>query len=58
MLVEEFTVKLAAWVVPKFTAVTPVKLVPAIVTDVPPADEPVAGPIPVIVGAEADALMV
>ena len=58
MLVEEFTVYLAAWVVPKFTAVTLLKLVPTIVTEVPPDDEPVAGPMPVTVGAAAVAEMV
>jgi hypothetical protein len=56
--VAEFTVKLAAWVVPKFTAVTPVKLVPTIVTEVPPVDAPVVGPMAVIVGVAAVAEMV
>ena len=51
MLVFEVTVKLEAAVVPKLTAVAPLKLVPLIVTDVPPAVEPELGEIPVIVGA-------
>ena len=40
MDVAEFTVKLVAAVVPNFTAVAPVKLVPVMVTDVCPADGP------------------
>jgi hypothetical protein len=43
----EFTVKDAAAVDPKFTAVAPVKLLPVMVTTVPPVDGPVAGLIPV-----------
>jgi hypothetical protein len=42
-----------AAVVPNFTAVAPVKLVPVIVTVVPPAVEPLVGLIPVTVGATA-----
>ena len=38
-------------VVPKWTAVAPVRPVPVIVTAVPPAVEPVAGDIEVMVGA-------
>jgi hypothetical protein len=53
ILVAEFTVKLVAAVVPKLTEVAPVKLVPTIVTEVPPVDEPVVGPMAVIVGAAA-----
>jgi hypothetical protein len=48
--VAELKVKLAV-AAPKVTAVTPVKLVPVIVTDVPPAAGPAAGEIEVIVGA-------
>ena len=51
--VEEFTVKLVAAVVPKKTAVAPVKLVPVIVTDVPPATSPLVGEMMVTVGAAA-----
>ena len=47
-----FTVKLVAAVAPKFTAVTPVKFVPVIVTTVPPAVGPLVGLIPVTVGGE------
>ena len=36
---------------PKSTAVAPVKLVPVIVTEVPPAAEPLVGLRPVTVGA-------
>jgi len=39
----EFTTKLVAGVEPKLTAVVPVKLVPAIVTLVPPAVDPELG---------------
>jgi hypothetical protein len=49
--VAEFTVKLAAAVAPKWTAVAPVKLAPVIVTLVPPAVEPLGGFTPVTVGA-------
>ena len=38
-----FTLKLTAGVAPKFTAVTPVKLDPVIVTDVPPVVGPEGG---------------
>jgi hypothetical protein len=48
--VAEFTVKLAAAVAPKFTAVAPVKPVPVIVTDVPPAAGPEVGVIEEIDG--------
>ena len=47
------TVKFVAAVVPKSTAVAPVKPVPVIVTDVPPAVEPLVGLMPVTVGAAA-----
>jgi preprotein translocase subunit SecG len=46
-----FTVKLAAAVLPKLTAVAPVKLVPVIVTDVPPEVGPLPGLIAVTAGA-------
>ena len=42
---------MVAAVVPNFTAVAPVKLVPVIVTLVPPAKGPELGEIPVTVGA-------
>ena len=45
------TLKLAAAVVPKVTAVAPRKLVPLIVTEVPPAAGPDDGLKPVTVGA-------
>ena len=45
------TVKLVAGVVPKSTAVAPVKPVPVIVTEVPPAAGPLVGLMPVTVGA-------
>ena len=48
--VAELTVTLAALVAPNFTAVVPVKLVPVIVTEVPPAAGPDAGEIDVTVG--------
>src|SRR3954470_17647325 len=44
------TVKLAAAVPPKFTAVAPVRSVPVIATLVPPAVEPEVGLTPVTVG--------
>jgi len=47
--VAEVTAKVAA-VDPKCTAVAPVKLVPVIVTEVPPAGEPVLGAMPVTAG--------
>jgi len=56
-LVAEFTVTLVAAVVPKFTEAALVKLVPMTVTEVPPAVEPLAGPMPDTVGAEAEAVM-
>ena len=43
----------AATPVPKSTSEAPVKLVPVIVTKVPPAAEPVVGLRPVTVGATA-----
>ena len=43
--------KLEALVLPNFTVEAPVKFVPVIVTDVPPAVEPLDGEIPVTVGA-------
>ena len=49
--VAELTVKLVAGVAPNATAVAPVKPVPVMVTDVPPADGPDAGEIDVTVGA-------
>jgi hypothetical protein len=49
--VAELTVKLVAVIAPNFTAVVPVKLVPVIVTGVPPATGPDAGAIAVTVGA-------
>jgi hypothetical protein len=50
MEVFEFTVKDVAGVPPKTTLVTPVKVVPVMVTDVPPLAEPVAGVIEAIEG--------
>jgi hypothetical protein len=58
MLVEEFTVTLIAAAVPKFTEDALVKLVRIMVTEVPPAVGPLAGPMPNTVGAEAYAVMV
>jgi hypothetical protein len=49
--VAELTVKLVALVDPNFTAVAPVKLVPVIVTDVPPDDGPEVDEIDVTAGA-------
>ncbi len=48
----EPTVKEVAAVAPNMTAVAPVRLVPVITTDVPPAVDPVAGLTPVIVGVD------
>ena len=45
------TVTLVAAVVPKSTVVAPVKPVPVMVTNVPPAAGPLLGLIPVTVGA-------
>ena len=45
------TMKFVAGVVPKSTPVAPVKPVPVIVTDVPPAAGPKSGLTPEIVGA-------
>ncbi len=47
-----FTVKDVAAVVPKLTAVAPVKLVPVMTTLVPPAVVPLDGETAVIVGAD------
>jgi len=49
--VAELTTKLAALVAPNFTAVAPVRLVPVIVTEVPPAVGPEVGAIDVTVGS-------
>ena len=49
--VAELTLKVVAAVAPKVTAVAPVKLVPVIVTVVPPAPGPDVGEIDVTVGA-------
>ena len=46
------TVKEAAAVPPKLTAVAPLRFVPVIVTLVPPAGGPVLGLMPVTVGAD------
>ena len=51
MLVALLTVKLVAAVEPKLTAVAPVRLVPVIVTLVPPASGPAAGATCVTPGA-------
>ncbi|MEY9227942.1 hypothetical protein ABIF78_000265 [Bradyrhizobium japonicum] len=51
--VAELTVKPAAAVPPKVTAVAPVKLVPVMVTVVPPPPGPDVGEIEVTVGAAA-----
>jgi len=50
--VAELTVKLVAFVEPNLTAVAPVKFVPVIVTEVPPASRPAFGLTPVTVGSE------
>ena len=49
--VVEMTVTLVAAVVPNMTALAPVKLVPVMVTEVPPAGGPAGGLTPVTVGA-------
>jgi hypothetical protein len=49
--VELFTVNETAAVVSNFTSVASVKLVPVIITDVPPAVEPEVGLMLVTVGA-------
>ena len=49
--VAELTVKPVAAVAPKVTAVAPEKLVPVIVTDVPPGVGPSVGEIDVTAGA-------
>jgi hypothetical protein len=51
--VAELTVKLVALLAPNFTVVAPVKFVPVIVTDVPPASAPDVGETDVTVGAPA-----
>ena len=51
IVLSALTVKLVAGVVPKSTAVAPVKSDPVIVTDVPPASGPAAGLMPVTAGA-------
>jgi len=51
MEVAELTVKPVALFAPNLTAVAPVKLVPVMVTDVPPAAGPDIGEIAVTVGA-------
>jgi hypothetical protein len=48
--VAEFTAKLDAFVEPNFTAVAPVKLVPVMVTEVPPAARPLRGDRLLIIG--------
>ena len=48
--VAELTVKPVAGVAPKLTAVAPVKPVPVMVTEVPPAVGPVVGVVEVTVG--------
>ena len=58
MLVAEFTVPLSAATVPKLTEEALEKLVPMMVTEVPPAVVPLAGPMPATVGADAEAVMV
>jgi hypothetical protein len=50
MEVAELTVKLVTAIEPKFRAVAPVKPVPVITTEVPPAARPLVGDIAVIVG--------
>ena len=45
-----FTVYEVAAVVPNFTPVAPLKPVPVIATEVPPADVPVVGEMPVTAG--------
>src|ERR1019366_2768871 len=60
MEVAELTTKLEAAVAPKLTALAPVRLVPVIVTEVPPALDPELGLTPVTVGggtAVPEALM-
>ena len=52
------TVKLVAAVVPKSTPVAPARLVPKIVTEVPPATVPLFGLRPVTVGWAATATTV
>ena len=51
IVVAELTVNSWRRSAPNFTAVAPVKLVPVIVTHVPPAAGPVVGLRPVTVGA-------
>ena len=49
--VADFTVKLVAFAAPNFTAVAAVRLVPVMVTLVPPLTVPLVGATPVTVGA-------
>ena len=51
--VAELTVKLAALVVPNLTPLAPVRLVPVMVTVVPPAIVPLAGEMLVTLGMAA-----
>ena len=53
MDVAETTTTFVAELAPNFTAVAPVKLVPVIVTDVPPAAGPLVGLNDVTVGTAA-----
>ena len=53
MDVLELTTQLTAGTLPKFTAVVPVRSVPVMVTEVPPAVLPLLVPSEVTVGAEA-----
>jgi hypothetical protein len=50
MVVALITVKLIAGAPPKLTLVTPVKLIPVMVTTVPPAAGPEVGEMPITVG--------
>lgn len=54
--VAEFTVKLVALVAPNFTAVAPLKLVPVMVMDEPPAVVPLVGETELIVGGTGEIL--
>jgi hypothetical protein len=58
MEVAELTVKVVAAFAPKLTAVAPVKPVPVMVMEVPPATGPVLGAIDVMVGAAVTHLKV
>jgi hypothetical protein len=48
--VAEFTVKVGAFVDPNFTAVAPLKLVPVMLTAVPPVARPLRGDTLLIIG--------